>query len=71
MLAHRDGRRAAAGGVTLVARSHAEVARFFKGLEVVEPGIVLLPVWHPELGMGDDVQGAAPVPLYAGVGIKS
>ncbi|GAA2630167.1 SAM-dependent methyltransferase [Streptomyces vastus] len=61
----------AAGGVTLVARSHAEVARFFKGLEVVEPGIVSLPEWHPELAAGEDVQGDAPVPLYAGVGIKS
>jgi len=60
----------AAGGVTLVARSHAEVTRFFTGLEVVEPGIVSLPEWHPELAVGEDVQGDASVPLYAGVGIK-
>jgi hypothetical protein len=63
----------AAGGVTLVARSRAEVARFFRDLEVVDPGIVSLPQWHPELAVGEeveDVQGDAPVPLYAGVGIK-
>jgi hypothetical protein len=60
----------AAGGVTLVARSHTEVARFFTGLEVVEPGVVSLPEWHPELGAGEDLPVDAPVPLYAGVGIK-
>ncbi|NGO12490.1 SAM-dependent methyltransferase [Streptomyces sp. HC44] len=60
----------AAGGVTLVARSHAEVTRFFTGLELVEPGVVSLPQWHPELAEGEDPLGDTQVPLYAGVGIK-
>jgi hypothetical protein len=61
----------AAKGVTLVARSHAEVTRFFTGLEVVEPGVVPLPEWHPELAEGERLEGDAPVPLYAGVGFKT
>jgi hypothetical protein len=30
------------------ARSRAEVARFFAGLELVEPGLVHAPVWRPD-----------------------
>jgi hypothetical protein len=29
-------------------RSRAEIARFFDGLELVEPGVVFFPLWHPE-----------------------
>jgi len=29
-------------------RSHAEFARFFDGLELVEPGVVSAPAWRPE-----------------------
>ncbi|HET6533932.1 MAG TPA: SAM-dependent methyltransferase [Actinoplanes sp.] len=29
-------------------RSHAEFARFFDGLEMVEPGVVSAPAWRPE-----------------------
>jgi len=29
-------------------RSRAEIQRFFEGFEVVEPGLVYLPLWHPE-----------------------
>ena len=29
-------------------RSRAEFTTFFDGLELVEPGIVYLPEWHPE-----------------------
>jgi hypothetical protein len=29
-------------------RSRAEFTSFFEGLELVEPGIVYLPEWHPE-----------------------
>lgn len=28
-------------------RSHAEITRFFAGSDLVEPGIVYLPLWHP------------------------
>ncbi|MEV0318257.1 SAM-dependent methyltransferase [Streptomyces sp. NPDC050658] len=58
-----------AGGVTLAPRSRAEVERFFEGFELLDPGIVWLPQWHPELGV-DEVRNGTPVPLYAGVGRK-
>ena len=44
-------------------RSHAEVSRFFDGLEMVEPGVVPLPEWH---GPGSEY----PIPCYAGMGRK-
>jgi hypothetical protein len=36
------------GGITYVARTQAEVAAFFSGLELVEPGIVPMQAWHPD-----------------------
>lgn len=52
-----------------VRRSPEEVARFFTGLELVEPGLVWTPQWHPE--HPDDV-GAHPEAslVYAGVARK-
>ncbi|WP_371643526.1 SAM-dependent methyltransferase [Streptomyces mirabilis] len=61
----------AAGGVTLVARSHTEVSRFFRGLDLVDPGVVSVSKWHPELALDEDEIGDAPVPLYGAVGFKS
>jgi S-adenosyl methyltransferase len=48
-------------------RSHAGVARFFDGLDLVEPGVVPILRWHPdeETGLTD-----AQVALYGGVGRK-
>ncbi|MFF3323686.1 SAM-dependent methyltransferase [Streptomyces sp. NPDC002889] len=60
----------AASGVTLAARSRAEVARFFDGLEIVEPGIVQLTDWHPELGVDEVENEDAVVSLYGAVGRK-
>jgi hypothetical protein len=61
----------AAGGVTLVARSQAEMGLFFKGLEVMEPGIVSVAHWHPELASaGGNPDGESPVSLYGAVGLK-
>ncbi len=56
---------------TWALRSHDEVARFFAGLEMVEPGVVQVDQWRPD-------DGPAPVlppegrinPLYVGVGRK-
>jgi S-adenosyl methyltransferase len=31
-------------------RGHAEVARFFDGLDLVEPGLVYVDAWHPDPG---------------------
>ncbi|GEC02915.1 hypothetical protein SSP24_05700 [Streptomyces spinoverrucosus] len=60
----------AEGGVTLVARSHAEMGRFFEGLELVDPGIVSVADWRPELAEGESDIGPGPVSLYGGVGRK-
>ncbi|MEU3830418.1 SAM-dependent methyltransferase [Streptomyces sp. SID486] len=56
----------AAGGVTLVARSHAEVGTFFQGLDLLEPGIVSVADWRPGSERADD----GPVSLYGAVGRK-
>jgi S-adenosyl methyltransferase len=48
-------------------RGHAEVARFFDGLEMVEPGLVQLHRWRPDPG---DSGLDRDVPAYAGVGRK-
>jgi hypothetical protein len=61
----------AAGGVTLVARSHADVSDFFDGLDLMDPGIVSVADWHPEPAAGESPQGEGAVSLYGGVGIKA
>ncbi|MBL1103149.1 SAM-dependent methyltransferase [Streptomyces sp. 5-8] len=55
----------AAGGVTLVARSHAEVGTFFEGLDLLEPGIVPVADWRPD---GPPADG--PISLYGAVARK-
>ncbi|MEV7090770.1 SAM-dependent methyltransferase [Streptomyces sp. NPDC093085] len=53
----------AKGGITLGLRTGAEVARFFEGLEMVEPGLVTVTQWRP-----DDVAVLEESGVYAGVG---
>ncbi|MFE9448163.1 SAM-dependent methyltransferase [Streptomyces sp. NPDC006739] len=68
---HRGIAAYAAGGVTLVARSHGEVSRFFTGLELLDPGIVSVADWRPELA--DDFEadlGPGPISLYGGVAVR-
>ncbi|MCN9242169.1 SAM-dependent methyltransferase [Streptomyces sp. RY43-2] len=36
------------GGIRLALRSHAEVLRFFAGLDLVDPGLVTAPAWHQD-----------------------
>ncbi|MFJ4629856.1 SAM-dependent methyltransferase [Streptomyces sp. NPDC088847] len=60
----------AAGGVTLVARTHAEVSSIFKGLEPTDPGIVSVSDWHPELAENESPLGDGPISLYGGVAFK-
>jgi len=51
----------------VVARTHAEVGRFFAGLDLVEPGVVQVHRWRAgSLGPDDDRDLA----IYAGVGRK-
>ncbi|MGH9210227.1 MAG: SAM-dependent methyltransferase [Acidimicrobiales bacterium] len=49
---------------TFVLRSRGDVARFFDGLDLVEPGVALVSDWHV------DAPGAIELPVYAAVGIK-
>ncbi|MFD7712538.1 SAM-dependent methyltransferase [Streptomyces sp. NPDC059786] len=57
-----------ASGLTLAPRSRAAFTRFFEGLDLVEPGVVLAEQWHPELGEAVPGQedGFAS-PMYAAV----
>jgi hypothetical protein len=50
-------------------RSKDQVARFFDGLEMVEPGLVQLHRWRPDPADADSVLHYD-VPAYAGVGRK-
>ncbi|MGH3400255.1 MAG: SAM-dependent methyltransferase, partial [Streptosporangiaceae bacterium] len=51
----------------VAARTHAEVSRFFAGLDLVEPGVVQVHRWRPGTG---DLGNARDLAIYAGVGRK-
>jgi SAM-dependent methyltransferase len=50
-------------------RSHADITRLFDGFELVEPGLVWLPLWHPD-SPGAVEQRPERTTGYAGVGRK-
>jgi hypothetical protein len=50
-------------------RPQAEIARFFDGLDLVEPGVVSLPDWRPDAAAQDARPGVF-VPHYCGVARK-
>jgi S-adenosyl methyltransferase len=50
---------------TLTMRSHDDVARFFDGLELVDPGVVLVDDWHP-----DPDEPGGDTPFHGGVARK-
>ncbi len=54
---------------SVVLRAQAEVASFLDGLELVDPGVVQLPRWRPELGP-DAGRAARPLPMWCAVGRK-
>jgi trans-aconitate methyltransferase len=54
-------------GITTTARSHAEVTRFFDGLELLEPGVAPINYWRPGPGGPDP---ARELPAYGAVGRK-
>lgn len=59
----------------LVMRSGEQITRFFDGFELVDPGVVSMPLWQPE-GTGDGNDSEAPEDPYAfsgfgGVGRKA
>jgi hypothetical protein len=81
-MAETFGRLNALMAESVVLRGREEVTGLFGGLELVEPGIVQLPQWHPEPGAPGIVQlpqwhpepGApapGPVPMWCGVGRKT
>jgi hypothetical protein len=57
------------GGTKATLRNHAEIARFFDGLEMVDPGLVQLHRWRPDPADAESVLHYD-VPAYAGVGRK-
>jgi SAM-dependent methyltransferase len=49
-------------------RSHAEIAGFFAGLELIEPGLVRVPLWRPDSTV--DAEDAGQFAVFGGVGRK-
>ncbi|MDQ0811033.1 hypothetical protein QFZ63_002747 [Streptomyces sp. B3I7] len=49
-------------------RAHDEVTRFFRGTDLLEPGVVELPRWHPGAGTATPT---GPLPMWCGVGRTS
>ncbi|QKW10328.1 SAM-dependent methyltransferase [Streptomyces sp. NA04227] len=49
-------------------RPKEEVARFFDGLELVEPGLVPIPHWRPEAATPEEEDPQSLAPGYAAVG---
>ncbi|GAA0442908.1 hypothetical protein Aca07nite_63910 [Actinoplanes capillaceus] len=59
-------RLSARTGTGIVLRPHAEIAAWFEGFPLVEPGLVHLPLWRPE--PGEPVDDPERYGAYAGVG---
>jgi S-adenosyl methyltransferase len=59
---------AVAGSTPTTRRSREEVAAFFSGLELVEPGVVQTHRWHPDPGIS---VAEYEVSAWAAVGRKS
>ncbi|MCX4739840.1 SAM-dependent methyltransferase [Streptomyces antibioticus] len=57
-------------GITLALRSREEFARFFDRLDLVEPGVAVVPDWHPELGEPVPGQEDGVIPGYGAVARK-
>ncbi|GAA1168106.1 SAM-dependent methyltransferase [Streptomyces hebeiensis] len=56
-------------GTPAQVRSREEFLRFFDGLELLEPGVTVGPLWHPE--PGSVKSGDEKLPLYVGVARKN
>jgi hypothetical protein len=55
---------------TVTVRSHEQVLRFFDGFELVEPGLVQPPLWHPD-GPPPTRQELSRIGFYGGVGVRN
>jgi hypothetical protein len=56
------------GAIPYVLRGPEQIARYFDGLELVEPGIVSCPLWRPEATPFGEPR---PTHVYGGVGRKA
>lgn len=54
---------------SLLLRTHLEVTRYFDGFDLLEPGLVQAPLWHPD-GRAPRPKDLAKIGIYAGVGRK-
>ncbi len=67
----REARKVYESSVTRTAlRDSAEITRLFDGFELVEPGVVRLPAWHPESAEDAGASGGA-FPSFGAVGRKA
>ncbi|MFI9628954.1 SAM-dependent methyltransferase [Streptomyces sp. NPDC052042] len=55
----------------LIMRSRDEVARFFEGYEMVEPGLVAMPYWRPDSGTAPEQEDPFAFSGFGGVGRKA
>ncbi|MGP8001983.1 MAG: SAM-dependent methyltransferase [Streptosporangiaceae bacterium] len=53
--------------VTGLFADSGQIARFFDGLEMVEPGLVRVPQWRP----ASELEARSPAGLWGGVGRKN
>jgi hypothetical protein len=56
-------------GVTMQVRSRPDIERFFAGLDLVEPGVQVLPAWRPDTDAGDRPNDTQ-VSVYGGLARK-
>jgi hypothetical protein len=69
---HVDGDAAAVyqnSTASLTVRSHEQILPFFEGFDLIEPGLVQVPLWRPD-GPPPDVDELRRIGFYGGVGVK-
>jgi len=57
-------------GVTMRVRSRPDIERFFTGLDLIEPGVQVLPAWRPDPDAGE-APSDAQVAVYGGLARKA
>jgi hypothetical protein len=67
--ARRAVAAAQTAGVTYQLRTRDEIALFFSGLDLADPGIVPLLAWRPDVGRPDVGQPPRPRSVYSWVGM--
>jgi len=59
------------GGIAATLRTREQVERLFAGFEIVEPGVVWVPQWHPDIPVVIDDRRPERSIMVAGVGRKT